>query len=296
MQTKEELYAKAQSFIAADPVLSKVLTDTSPIAPHNLLIGAICTFISWAFGVIETTIQTAQNIILRLRGMSKYWYIQKCLDFQYGDTPVVTAFGQLEYEVKDPAKQIIKYVSVKNPNQLRIDVMVAKQVNNLPAPLNQEELIAFTDYVREMTIPNFIVGQTENGVEYNYIQSLEGDKITIQANCSVDGEVFIVGSSTAANNGQLITSGVKIVEKTIIDTAIATNYGNTFNLATITQAVKNIGDIVGNINYTLVKGLKDGGLPADEVNILTAAGQEYAPYGGFIKEVELIITYTNFNI
>lgn len=296
MKTKEELYAKCQEFIQADPVLSKVLTDTNLTAPHNLFIGVICTFISYTLGVMDSIIQTAQNVILRLRGMSKYWYIQKCLDFQYGDTPEVTSLGQYEYPVIDNAKKIIKYVEVINPNQVTIKLKVAKQVDGKPAPLNQEELNSFTDYVREMTIPNFIVGQNENGVEYNWISSLEGDKITIVANCSVDGEVFIVGSNTAENNGKLISTGEKIIEQKIIDTAIATNYGNTFSLATITQAVKNIGNTVGNINYTLVKGLKNGGLPADEVDILAATGQEYKPYGGFIKEVDLTINYTNFNI
>lgn len=296
MKTKEELYAKCQEFIQSDPVLSKVLTDTNLTAPHNLFIGVICTFISYTLGVMDSIIQTAQNVILRLRGMSKYWYIQKCLDFQYGDTPEVTSLGQYEYPIIDSTKKIIKYVEVTNPNQLTIKLKVAKQVDGKPAPLNQEELNSFTEYVREMTIPNFIVGQNENGVEYNWISSLEGDKITIVANCSVDGEVFIVGSNTAENNGKLISTGEKIIEKKIIDTAIATNYGNTFSLATITQAVKNIGNTVGNINYTLVKGLKDGGLPADEVDILAATGQEYKPYGGFIKEVDLTINYTNFNI
>ena len=85
MKTKEELYQQAQDYIQANDVLRENLTNTSPAAPHNILIGLFCTMLSWAFAIMEAMISDAQKAILKQRPMGFDGYIQLFLDFQYGD-------------------------------------------------------------------------------------------------------------------------------------------------------------------------------------------------------------------
>ena len=294
MKTKEELYQQAQDYIQANDVLRENLTNTSPAAPHNILIGLFCTLLSWAFAIMEAMISDAQKAILKQRPMGFDGYIQLFLDFQYGDQTIVDSWYQLGYASLDDAKKIIKFVEVTT-NGLAIFVKVAKSNGGVPTPLTEAEMNALIDYVLDKApIVNFIIGTTTAGVPFNRLQSLEGDKLTLSANVYVDAEVFIVDSSVPADNGGLIVGGNKIVEEVLQREAKNVNFGSTLALAKLVQAVLGIGSSVSNIQFTLATG-QDNAL-TQTTNILAVAGQQYKPYGGFIKDVVLNITYFNARI
>jgi len=294
MKTKEELYQQAQDFIQANDVLRANLTNTSPAAPHNILIGLFCTLLAWAFAIMETMISDAQKAILKQRPMGFDGYIQLFLDFQFGDQSIVDTWYQLGYASLDEAKKIIKFVEVTT-NGLAIFVKVAKSNNGVPAPLNETEMNALIDYVLDKApIVNFIIGTTTGGTPFNRLTSSEGDKLTLIAFVYVDAEVFIVGSSVPADNGALIVGGNKIVEEVLQREAINVNFGSPLALSKLTQAVLGIGASVSNIQFTGAQGQSND--LSQTTNILTATGQQYKPYGGFIKDVELLITYINARI
>jgi hypothetical protein len=291
MKTKEELYQQAQDFIQSNDVLRENLTNNSPAAPHNILIGLFCTLLSWAFAIMDSMISDAQKAILKQRPMGFDGYIQLFLDFQYGDQTIVDTWYQLGYPSLDEAKKIIKFVEVTTTG-LAIFVKVAKSNGGIPTPLNAEEMNALIDYVKDKgAIVNFIIGTSTGGITFNRLQTFEGDQLTLSANVYVDAEVFIVDSATPANNGALIVGGNKIVEEVLQREAINVNFGAQLALSKLTQAVLSIGDSVSNIQFTAAQGQDNGG--SQTTNILTIAGQQYKPYGGFIREVILNITYFN---
>lgn len=294
MKTKEELYQQAQDYIQANDVLRENLTNTSPAAPHNILIGLFCTLLSWAFAIMDAMIKDAQEAILKQRPMGFDGYIQLFLDFQYGDQTIVDNWYQLGYASLDEAKKIIKFVEVTTTG-LAIFVKVAKSNGGVPTPLNETEMNALIDYVKDKApIVNFIIGTTTGGVPFNRLTSLEGDRLTLNANVYVDAEVFIVDSSIPANNGALIIGGNKIVEEVLEKEAKSVNFGSPLALSKLTQAVLGIGLSVSNIQFTVATGQDDS--LSQTTNILTTTGQQYKPYGGFIKNVVLNITYFNARI
>ena len=291
IKTKEELYQQAQDYIQSNDVLRENLTNTSPAAPHNILIGLFCTMLSWAFAIMDKIVKDAQNAIAKQRPMGFDGYIQLFLDFQYGDQTIVDTWYQLGYASLDEAKKIIKFVEVTTSG-LAIFVKVAKSNGGVPTPLNETEMNALIDYVKDKApIVNFIIGTTTGDVPFNNLESLEGDKLTLSANVYVDAEVFIVDSSVPANNGALILEGNKIVEEVLEREAKAVNFGSKLALSKLTQSVLGIGESVSNIQFTSAIGEDNAG--TQTTNILAITGQQYKPYGGFIKQVVLNITYFN---
>lgn len=291
MKTKEELYQQAQDYIQSNDVLRENLTNTSPAAAHNVLIGLFCALLSWAFSIMEKMIADAQKAILKQRPMGVDGYIQLFLDFQYGDQTIVDNWYQLGYESLDEAKKIIKFVEITTTG-LAIFVKVAKSNGGIPTPLSEEEMNALIDYTKDNApIVNFIIGTTTAGIPFNRLQSLEGDKLTLSANVYVDAEVFIVDSSVPANNGALIVGGNKIVEEVLQKEAKSVNFGSPLALSKLVQSVLGIGLSVSNIQFTSAQGQSND--LTQTTNILAATGQQYKPYGGFVKEIALNITYFN---
>lgn len=93
---------------------------------------------------LETFIQTKQPA-------SIYWYVQKALEFQYGDTLSVSAEGVLYYANIDATKQIVRQASVRevdNSGYRTLLIKVAKQnITGDFIPLEATEKLAFEAYM-----------------------------------------------------------------------------------------------------------------------------------------------------
>jgi hypothetical protein len=82
---------------------------------------------------------------------TKPWFVSHSLKFQYGDT-LTFQNDQYSYPVIDATKQIIKRAACKE-NGNTVNLLVAKLVGGVPAPLSALEKTAYIAYIQETKPP-----------------------------------------------------------------------------------------------------------------------------------------------
>lgn len=93
------------------------------------------------------------------------WWTTKVRTFQYGDM-LQFINNKWQYAVVDPAKQIVKYVSVSDERGI-VGVKAAKQEDNRPVPLSTPEAAALLSYIRDIRPPGTRI----------VVESLPADKL-----------------------------------------------------------------------------------------------------------------------
>lgn len=104
---------------------------------------------------------------------SNLWYVSKALEFQYGDSLLVSDDGILYYPEINTAKQIVKQASaveVDNSGYRQLLVKIAKEISGSFTPLSDTEKLAFTNYfevVKFVGTSVIVVSQNADIINYN---------------------------------------------------------------------------------------------------------------------------------
>lgn len=79
---------------------------------------------------------------------SLYWYAQRAMEFQYGDSLIIDELGNIKYAIIDPSKRIIAKVATKEESATStVVIKVARLVNGVLSPLSSAQLLAFNNYI-----------------------------------------------------------------------------------------------------------------------------------------------------
>lgn len=176
----------------------------------------------------------AENLTAQIAGeypFSISWYHSRALGFQLGDSLEYNeATYRFAYPVPDEAKQIIKYVAVR---QRQIEGVTKLQVfatkENKQA-LTAGELSAFSDYMRQ-------IGAA--GTHFQFI-SLAPDNLEIGATVFYNPQILNA-------SGESLSGGEKPVEKAIVEYLNSIKYGGVFSRTKLTDAIQTasgVNDVV----------------------------------------------------
>lgn len=154
-RTVSEIEESILSNIAANPVLSGVLTSTSKVAIWRLLV-YIFSVAAWALeSLFDQHREEVAQAITDLRPPYTPWLKQKVLDFQFGfDLPQ----DQIDYDNTgiDPdviaASKVVKYVAIVELER-GIKIKVATIIDGSLAPLPVDQLAALIAYVKRIKGP-----------------------------------------------------------------------------------------------------------------------------------------------
>lgn len=185
------------------------------------------------------------------------WYHKIATEFQYGDKLVFDSTTQTyKYQLIDESKQIIKYAAVTDVGN-GVRMLVAKDNNGAPEPLNAQELAAFKEYISYVKIAGVYVS----------ISSTEADRIQIEVSVQIDPLVL-------NNEGKLIDGGSSPVVDAINQYLANIVYGGTFNKTKLVDAIQAAPGVVD----VLLKTVKAKG--ADDVDYQVVSGNNYTAVSG----------------
>jgi hypothetical protein len=165
------------------------------------------------------------------------WYYSKALDFQLGDALTFNEKTyRFSYPVVDPAKQIIRLVSVR---QLIIDDVTklriyATKINKQPLTLSEKA--AFEAYMHQIAAA---------GTHFDGVVSRSPDNLTL--NCAVYYNPQIL-----SNIGERLSGGGRPVDESVVSCLDNIKYSGAFNRTKIVdaiQAAEGVVDVVLNDVY-----------------------------------------------
>lgn len=126
------------------------LNNTSASSIINRIISTVASVLNIVKLEIDNSQQTVENAARSLKVMGRQYYIDTALAFQYGDalTLIDPQTYQYGYAVLDTTKQIIKQIAISQTDNGLIVLKVAT-INDegYVTPLNESELISFSDYM-----------------------------------------------------------------------------------------------------------------------------------------------------
>ena len=171
------------------------------------------------------------------------WYYRQALSYQHGDQLVLDQERlQWVYPRLDESKRLIRYAAVKDHGG-SIQVLVSKDKEGLPEPLSEEELGAFSAYMRAIKTAGVVLS----------VRSLPADRLSIKARVQLDPIVYLPG-------GVRIRDGARPVEEAIRAYLRGITYGGGFNktrLVDAIQAVEGVLDVeLGECSAEPYKGLR----------------------------------------
>lgn len=171
------------------------------------------------------------------------WYYRQALSYQHGDQLVLDQERlQWVYPRLDESKRLIRYAAVKDHGG-SIQVLVSKDKEGLPEPLSEEELSAFSAYMRAIKTAGVVLS----------VRSLPADRLSIKARVQLDPIIYLPG-------GVRIRDGARPVEEAIRAYLRGITYGGGFNktrLVDAIQAVEGVVDIeLGECSAEPYKGMR----------------------------------------
>ncbi len=185
------------------------------------------------------------------------WYYKVAKAFQYGDALTLDeGTGQYKYATEDTAKQVVKYVAVRDRGT-SVEILASGEKDGEPAALEAGVLTAFKQYMNRVKIAGVVLN----------IRSQAADRLTIGATIWVDP--LVVGS-----DGKRLSDGVRPVDEAVKTYLKNIAYGGTFNktkLVDAIQAVEGVEDVeLGECQY----------MTADGSVWTTVKGNNYTAAGG----------------
>lgn len=240
----------------------------SPISIENLLfyiVASVCNTIEVIFDLFREEIdeRIAKGTVATVS-----WYYSIARNFQYGDDLIWDEDKQtFNYKTQNIEKQIIKYVSVRDEGN-GVGILVAKDKEGYPSPLEEMELSAFKAYMSKVKFA---------GV-YLRIMSGEPDKLKISAKVQVDPLVINIADGTNINNGDLpVNNAINKYIKNIV-------YGGTLNKTKLIDAIQSETGIID----ILIEKIEVQQMGQDYIEI---DKNNYTAIGGCFKIEDLNITY-----
>lgn len=251
------------------------LTTTSRVARWRMLVWAVAACAYSLDVVFDLALIALESLAKRSRFGTKPWYIQKSLDFQYGDT-LTYINKEFTYATINTANQIIKRSACQENGNI-VNVKVAKLVSGIPTKLNSTEKTAYDAYMAQIKPP---------GVKLNLITD-DPDEIRLYIKINFDALLL-------DNTGQLLTSpGTYPVNDTINNFLTNIIFDGTLELsALIYQLEKNTTGV--KTAYVQSAWGRYG------TNPFVAFPERYYPNAGHMKidptsPLSSTITYSPFN-
>lgn len=134
-----------------------------------------------AFEIIQDVFKgDVENTLKIKQPGSIAWYVSKALEFQYGDSLLVSDEGVLYYPEINTAKQIVKQASVvevDNSGYRQLLVKVAKDVDGVFLPLSDTEKLAFNNYLEVIRFAGtslIVISQNGDIINYNISVKFDG--------------------------------------------------------------------------------------------------------------------------
>lgn len=140
--------------ITGDADFDSVFSPVSIESTLFYIFAATAHIIEQMFDQFKTDVEERidANIIPTVR-----WYHSSALAFQYGDPLVYDPEKyQFRYSAIDEAKQLVKYVAVKDRGG-SIQILVSGDEGGLPCPLTGDVLTAFKSYMNSIKIAGVIL-------------------------------------------------------------------------------------------------------------------------------------------
>lgn len=210
--------------ITGDADFDSVFSPVSIESTLFYIFAATAHVIEQMFDQFKTDVEERidANIIPTVR-----WYHSSALAFQYGDPLVYDPEKyQFRYSAIDEAKQLVKYVAVKDRGG-SIQILVSGDEGGLPCPLTGDVLTAFKSYMNSIKIAGVILS----------IQSMKADDIRINATIEVDP--MVINAS-----GIRLTDGSKPVLAAINDYLKGIEYGGKFNKTKLVDAIQRVEGVL----------------------------------------------------
>lgn len=129
-QTIDEIQQGIVDSVQTDETLGPLLTSVSRVAIWRLItyVVAVCAWVQQT--LFDEHVEETEAIILAKNPPSRYWYQQKCLDFQYGfpllpESDVFDNTGKTQQQIDD--SKVVKYAAiVKQVNSFGRITLIAK--------------------------------------------------------------------------------------------------------------------------------------------------------------------------
>jgi hypothetical protein len=149
-QDTEEIYQEMLAEKQAKPELSG-LDSPSGTAEWQIWLRLFAQLFHWLQEKWDAFKKELQAVVDANQFGTFEWWTTKVRSFQYGDM-LLFINNKWQYPVIDPAKQIVKYVSVSDERGI-VGVKAAKQEDNRPVPLSSQEAAALLSFIRDIRPP-----------------------------------------------------------------------------------------------------------------------------------------------
>jgi hypothetical protein len=240
------------------------LTSTSKVSVWRLFIWII----SYAIFVVEAFMDVFRkeitDIVQANKPHNEYWYKQKALAFQYGDTLVDTD----EYAIIDETKKIIKQVAIiEGDRELTIKI----------ATLSGDELVKIDDVDKVNAFKSYMHQVKDAGTHLEFVNE-NADKLKVDLDFYYN-PLLLKSDGTMINNPD-----INVVQTAIVDYLKSLDFNGTFQ---VNRMVDYLQSATG---YTDLK-LNFVGFKAGIATSFTSINRVYAPLSGYMKLDELTVNY-----
>lgn len=196
------------------------------------------------------------------------WYYSQALAYQHGDALQYDAeTGRWGYAVTDTAKQVVKFVAVRDRGT-SVQILVSGEKDKRPVALENAILTPFTRYMNSIKIAGVMLS----------VRSYDADQVKVTAQITIDPLVL-------DSTGKKIDGGSYPVRDAITQYLYNIIYGGTLNkqkLVDAIQAVPGVVDVVlVNVEYSL-----------DGASYQQVTGNNYTARAGCFVPVDLENTLT----
>lgn len=223
--------AQIMDAIAADEVLSPLLTSTSKRAIFRLFAFCIAACISVFEQLIDVFKESVENTAASAAPASNAWIQKKVLEFQYSDTnPQVLQLVNFvpSYPVVDPTLRIISRCSVITTLAGNVTVKVA--TGEPPAALSSPQLSALQSYLNQIGVPVAYLAQSGNA-DLLYI----------------DAQIYYLGQYGEAIKDLVITA----IKDFLAMQAQQENFNGKIKISDLERVIKNVPGVTDVIFYNI---------------------------------------------
>jgi hypothetical protein len=235
----------------------------SPVSIEAQLTGIVANAIYSHEYMVDERMREIESQIAVKYPFSIPWYYAKALEFQLGDTPVFNEETyQFSYPEVNPAKQIIKFVAVRQlitDNVTKLRIYATKENKQ---PLTGAELSAFQTYI------------TQTGAAGTHFDFISQPPSNLILNYKVSYNPQILNS-----DGERLSGGGKPVDEAVISYLNNIRYGGVFNRTKNVDAVQS------------ADGVLDAVLGDVKMNGVLNSSQSFENPSGFFKAQEIKVEY-----
>jgi len=157
-QIFQELLVEKQTFTSLNELDQQGIVDEASLIA-KLADSKVAEWILWLYNLAvqihltevrtATAVSDLETIIATEKVPTDAWYINKTLEFQYGDSVIVDPITyQVKYNIIDVTKQIVASAAIENIDK-RIILKIRRKISNI---FSVDELNALTSYLDNIKI------------------------------------------------------------------------------------------------------------------------------------------------